>query len=129
MIASSKLTFEDMDALQAGFGSEQGQAAVNDIPNFATGGVTIFFADRLTRSLGLLARPAGPAARPQPALSIGGALPSPLLFPREVSLLAKSHLEEDQQQGRAEAERDQRDGQRIARRPADQGRADRAGDD
>jgi uncharacterized protein (TIGR02118 family) len=29
-------TFEDMDALQAGFGSDEGQA-VNDIPNFATG--------------------------------------------------------------------------------------------
>lgn len=42
---NSILTFEDMDALQAGFGSEQGQAAVNDIPNFATGGVTIFFAE------------------------------------------------------------------------------------
>jgi hypothetical protein len=32
-----------MDALQAGLGSEQ--AAVDDIPNFATGGVTIFFAE------------------------------------------------------------------------------------
>ena len=31
--------------LQAGLGSEQRQAAVNDIPNFATGGVTIFFAE------------------------------------------------------------------------------------
>jgi hypothetical protein len=31
-----------MDALQAGLGSEEG---VNDIPNFATGGVTIFFAE------------------------------------------------------------------------------------
>jgi uncharacterized protein (TIGR02118 family) len=41
----AELTFEDMDALQAGFGSEDGQAAVNDIPNFATGGVTIFFAE------------------------------------------------------------------------------------
>jgi len=41
----AELTFEDMSALQAGFGSEQGQAAVNDIPNFATGGVTIFFAE------------------------------------------------------------------------------------
>ena len=41
----AELTFEDMDALQAGFGSEEGQAAVNDIPNFATGGVTIFFAE------------------------------------------------------------------------------------
>src|ERR671934_3048516 len=37
----AELTFEDMDALQAGLGSEEGQAAVNDIPNFATGGVTI----------------------------------------------------------------------------------------
>jgi hypothetical protein len=35
-----------MDALQAGLGSEQGQAGVNDLPNFATGGVTIFFAVR-----------------------------------------------------------------------------------
>jgi uncharacterized protein (TIGR02118 family) len=41
----AELTFEDMNALQAGFGSEEGQAAVNDIPNFATGGVTIFFAE------------------------------------------------------------------------------------
>jgi len=41
----AELTFEDMDALQAGFGSEEGQAAVNDIPNFATGGVTVFFAE------------------------------------------------------------------------------------
>jgi uncharacterized protein (TIGR02118 family) len=40
----AELSFEDMDALQAGLGSEEGQAAVNDIPNFATGGVTIFFA-------------------------------------------------------------------------------------
>jgi uncharacterized protein (TIGR02118 family) len=38
----AELTFEDMDALQAGLGSEEG---VNDIPNFATGGVTIFFAE------------------------------------------------------------------------------------
>jgi uncharacterized protein (TIGR02118 family) len=41
----AELTFEDMSALQAGFGSEEGQAAVNDIPNFATGGVTVFFAE------------------------------------------------------------------------------------
>jgi hypothetical protein len=32
-----------MDGLQAGLGSDEGQAAVDDIPNFATGGVTIFF--------------------------------------------------------------------------------------
>jgi hypothetical protein len=36
---------EDPDTLQAGLGSDQGQAAVNDIPNFATGGVTIFLAE------------------------------------------------------------------------------------
>jgi uncharacterized protein (TIGR02118 family) len=41
----AELTFEDMDALEAGFGSEEGQAAVNDIPNFATGGVTVFYAE------------------------------------------------------------------------------------
>ena len=40
----AELTFEDMNALQAGLGSEQGQAAVNDMPNFATGGATVFFA-------------------------------------------------------------------------------------
>jgi uncharacterized protein (TIGR02118 family) len=40
-----ELTFEDMAALQAGLGSEQGQAAIDDIPKFATGGVTIFFAE------------------------------------------------------------------------------------
>jgi uncharacterized protein (TIGR02118 family) len=41
----AELTFQDMDALQAGLGSAEGQAAVGDIPNFATGGVTIFFAE------------------------------------------------------------------------------------
>jgi uncharacterized protein (TIGR02118 family) len=41
----AELTFDDIDALQAGLGSEQGQAAVNDIPNFATGGVTMFIAE------------------------------------------------------------------------------------
>jgi len=41
----AELTFDDMDALQAGFGSDEGQAAANDLPNFATGGVTIFFAE------------------------------------------------------------------------------------
>jgi uncharacterized protein (TIGR02118 family) len=42
----AELTFEDMDALRAGLlESEEGQAAVNDIPNFATGGVTVFFAE------------------------------------------------------------------------------------
>jgi uncharacterized protein (TIGR02118 family) len=41
----AELTFADMDALQAGLGSDEGQAAVNDIQNFATGGVTVFFAE------------------------------------------------------------------------------------
>jgi len=41
----AELTFEDMDALQAGMGSPEGQAAVDDLSNFATGGVTIFFAE------------------------------------------------------------------------------------
>jgi uncharacterized protein (TIGR02118 family) len=41
----AELTFEDMDALQAGLGSDKGQAAVNDIPNFASGGVTMFIAE------------------------------------------------------------------------------------
>ena len=40
----AELTFEDMDALQAGFGTHEGQAAVNDNANFATGGATVFFA-------------------------------------------------------------------------------------
>lgn len=35
------LQFDDMAALQSGVASAQGQAAVNDLPNFATGGVDI----------------------------------------------------------------------------------------
>jgi uncharacterized protein (TIGR02118 family) len=41
----AELTFDDMDALQAGMGSSEGQAAVDDLANFASGGVTIFFAE------------------------------------------------------------------------------------
>lgn len=37
----AELWFEDMDALQAGMGSEAGQATAGDIANFATGGVTL----------------------------------------------------------------------------------------
>jgi uncharacterized protein (TIGR02118 family) len=37
--------FEDMEQLQSGMGSEEGQAAVADIQNFATGGVTIFISE------------------------------------------------------------------------------------
>jgi len=35
------LAFEDMAALQRGMGSPEGAAAVADVPNFATGGVSI----------------------------------------------------------------------------------------
>src|SRR3954465_7450721 len=41
----AELTFDDLEALQAGRASDQGQATANDIPNFATGGVTIFIAE------------------------------------------------------------------------------------
>ena len=41
----AELTFDDVEALQAGRASAQGQAAADDIPNFATGGVTIFIAE------------------------------------------------------------------------------------
>jgi uncharacterized protein (TIGR02118 family) len=40
----AELTFDDVESLQAGMGSKEGQAAVDDIPNFATGGVTVFIA-------------------------------------------------------------------------------------
>ena len=39
LIAS--LYFENMEALQAAFQSPEGQAAAGDVPNFATGGVTM----------------------------------------------------------------------------------------
>jgi len=35
------LAFDDMAALQRGMGSKEGAAAVADVPNFATGGVSI----------------------------------------------------------------------------------------
>jgi uncharacterized protein (TIGR02118 family) len=41
----AELTFDDMDALQAGMGSQKGRAAVDDIPKFATGGATMFIAE------------------------------------------------------------------------------------
>lgn len=43
------LTFEDDDALQAGMSSPEGQAAVSDIPNFATGGASTTVIDDLIR--------------------------------------------------------------------------------
>jgi uncharacterized protein (TIGR02118 family) len=35
------LTFDSMEAIQAAMGSPEGQAVLADVPNFATGGVTI----------------------------------------------------------------------------------------
>lgn len=40
----AELAFDSMESLQAGLGSEEGQAAAGDVPNFATGGVTMFVA-------------------------------------------------------------------------------------
>ena len=40
----AELTFDDLEALEAGRASDQGQATANDVANFATGGVTIFIA-------------------------------------------------------------------------------------
>jgi uncharacterized protein (TIGR02118 family) len=41
----AELWFEDMDQLQQSMGSEEGQDATGDIPNFATGGVTVFISE------------------------------------------------------------------------------------
>ena len=40
-----ELYFEDMEQMQAGFSSDEGQAVVADMQNFATGGVTMFISD------------------------------------------------------------------------------------
>lgn len=40
----AELSFDSAEALQAGRGSPEGQATANDLPNFATGGVTMFVA-------------------------------------------------------------------------------------
>ena len=37
--------FEDMEQLQSSMATPEGQAAPNDVPNFATGGVTIFISE------------------------------------------------------------------------------------
>jgi uncharacterized protein (TIGR02118 family) len=39
------LSFDDMAAVQAAFGSEAGKAAAGDLPNFATGGADLVFFD------------------------------------------------------------------------------------
>jgi uncharacterized protein (TIGR02118 family) len=40
----AELAFDSLETLQAAIGSEGGQKAVADVPNFATGGVTMFVA-------------------------------------------------------------------------------------
>ena len=37
--------FEDMESLQAGMSTPEGQAPPDDLPNFATGGATIFISE------------------------------------------------------------------------------------
>ncbi|MBE7607980.1 EthD family reductase, partial [Salmonella enterica subsp. enterica serovar 4:-:1,2] len=39
------LTFDSMQALQAGMGSAEGKAAAGDLPNFADGGVDLYIFD------------------------------------------------------------------------------------
>lgn len=41
----AELWFESMEKLQNALGSEEGQAASEDVPNFATGGATILVCD------------------------------------------------------------------------------------
>ena len=40
-----ELYFEDMGQMQAGLGSEEGQAVTADFQNFATGGVTLLISE------------------------------------------------------------------------------------
>ena len=40
----AELTFDSLEALQTGMGGPEGQAAANDVGNFATGGVTMMVA-------------------------------------------------------------------------------------
>jgi uncharacterized protein (TIGR02118 family) len=39
------LTFDNMEAVQAAFGSAEGKAAAGDVPNFASGGADILLFD------------------------------------------------------------------------------------
>jgi uncharacterized protein (TIGR02118 family) len=40
----AELSFDSLEALQAGMGGPEGQAAAGDVPNFATGGATMLVA-------------------------------------------------------------------------------------
>jgi hypothetical protein len=73
---------------------------------------------------------AGPArltARAKPPPSVGGTLPSAVVF-RQFPLLAQPHLEEDQEHNCAKTEGDQRDGEHFAGQATYQGGADRPSD-
>jgi uncharacterized protein (TIGR02118 family) len=41
----AELSFDDMEAFQSALGSPEGQAAAGDVPNFASGGVTLMIAE------------------------------------------------------------------------------------
>ena len=41
----AELSFDDADALQTALGTQEGQAAAGDLPNFATGGATLMIAE------------------------------------------------------------------------------------
>jgi uncharacterized protein (TIGR02118 family) len=41
----AELWFDDLESLQAAFGSAEGQAAAGDVANFATGGATLMIAE------------------------------------------------------------------------------------
>ncbi len=41
----AELSFESQETLQAAFGSPEGQETVGDLPNFASGGATVLFAE------------------------------------------------------------------------------------
>jgi uncharacterized protein (TIGR02118 family) len=41
----AELSFDDLEALQAGMSSPEGEAAAGDLANFASGGVTMFTAE------------------------------------------------------------------------------------
>lgn len=41
----AELCFENMERLQESMSSEEGKAATDDIPNFATGGATVFVSE------------------------------------------------------------------------------------
>lgn len=42
---AAELWYNSMEQLQASMGSEAGRAATDDLPKFATGGVTVFIAE------------------------------------------------------------------------------------